>query len=347
VVGEEADDDAGARGWPVRPGREAVGEHDSGQLELRYASLSDTDTRLAVTLRAEPAPRRRGRHDGAGPLVGGPPVLTLTDDRGTAVSAGFSGGGAGDEWRGHYRADQPLSPQTRWIDLLGERVELLDETQELPVEIEPLDNTDPVQRYLQHCLEGLGERRPRAWSVDDAIEALVACGVLEPTAAVIDKTLAVADALRPMHRAPTAGSYALPQRWSALLAARGRGGGPTGTLVVGARTPVFDGVSAAVLELESTDTNFQIEVEIAGAVALATPFADDVQRVGITYSATDDRGNPYLGDLAGWSSNDDGIQGQVEFWPALDPMATRLDLALTADRARAVIRIPLSWSEPA
>jgi hypothetical protein len=269
--------------------------------------------------------------------------MTVTDDRGTAPSTRFSGGGSGDEWRGHYTTDRPLAPDTRWIELLGERVDLPDRVRGTPVEIQSLDDIDPTERYLQHCLEGLGDQHPGAGSIDHAIEALVSCGALAPDAAVVDETLAVADALQPTGGPPTAGTVVLPTRWRSLLAARGRGGGPTGTVIIGATTPVFDGVNAAVMELESSGEGFQIEVEIAGGTVVAAPFATDVDRVAITYTASDDRGNHYLGGLAGWSGSDDGLEGQVEFWPALDPRANRLDLALTADRSRAVIRVPLVW----
>jgi hypothetical protein len=313
-----------------------------GQLRLRYVSFTDAQTRLAVMLFGVKQPRRSRRHGPGGPFAGGPPIVTVTDDRGTTASAHFSGGGNEEEWRGHYTTDQPLGADTRWIDVFGERVDLSDRVDGAPVEIESLDDLDPAERYLRHLVERGDEQRGGVSPVDPAIEALVACGALATDAAVVEETLAVAEALNPTGAPPVVGGVALPSQWQSLLARRGCGGGPTGTVVVGALTPVFDGISAAVLDLESSDETFQIEIEIAGIAA--SVFSGDVAAVRISFTASDDRDNHYLGGLTGWSGSDQGLEGQAEFWPALDPLARRLDLALTAERSRAVIRVPLAWA---
>jgi hypothetical protein len=75
-----------------------------------------------------------------------------------------------------------------------------------------------------------------------------------------------------------------------------------------------------------------------------TPVPLDVQRSTVTFAGTDDRGNCYLGDVAGWSGHDDVIECRAQFWPCLDPGATRLELALTGWRSRAVIDVPLGWN---
>jgi len=315
-----------------------------GRLQLRYASFGEASTRLAVILWFDAPPSRAIRRRPRGPSGGGPPTIAVTDDRGTTASADFSGGGSDIEWRGHYRTDQPLAPDTRWIELLGERIDLPDRAGGAPVEIEYLGRADPAERYLERYLEGLGDQHPHGGSVDDVIEALIACGALAPEATAVGDTLTVAEALWPTGGGPpTATTRTLPQPWRSLLAARGRGGGPAGMILVGATTPVFEGMSAAVMQLESTDESFQIEVEIAGSTPVAAPFPDDLDRVGITYTASDDRGSHYLGGLAGWSGSNERLEGQVEFWPALDPRAHRLDLALTAQHSRAVVRVPLVW----
>jgi hypothetical protein len=315
-----------------------------GQLRLRYVSFTDAQTRLAVMLWGVTPPRRPRRHRPGGAFAGGPPVVTVTDDRGTTASAHFSGGGNAEEWRGHYTTDQPLAADTRWIDVFGDRVYLSDRVDAAPVEIESLDDLDPAERYLRHLVERAGDQHGGEGPFVPAIEALIACGALAIDAAVIDETLAVAEALNPTGAPPVASGAVLPSRWQSLLARRGLGGGPTGTVVVGALTPVFDGISAAMMELESSDETFQIEVEIAGIAA--SVFSEDVDGVRISFTASDDRDNHYLGGLSGWSGSDQSLDGQAEFWPALDPLARRLDIALTAERARAVIRVPLVWAEP-
>ncbi|GEM_PF-4492289 len=57
------------------------------------------------------------------PPHGGPPSVTLADDRGTTVTAHFSGGG-NREWRGSYTSAAPLRRDTAWIEIDGERIEL-------------------------------------------------------------------------------------------------------------------------------------------------------------------------------------------------------------------------------
>ena len=49
--------------------------------------------------------------------------------------------------------------------------------------------------------------------------------------------------------------------------------------------------------------------------------------------------------MGGWSGGDGHAQGEINYWPALDPKATRLDLMPTAETSRAVIRVPLSWTD--
>ena len=73
----------------------------------------------------------------------------------------------------------------------------------------------------------------------------------------------------------------------------------------------------------------------------------DVSRSPLTFTATDDRGNLYLGRLGNWNGNDSRLDGTLEFWPGLDPQAVALGITITADRAQAVVRTPLRWESPA
>ncbi|MGH8962361.1 MAG: hypothetical protein ACRDWT_14415 [Jatrophihabitantaceae bacterium] len=312
-----------------------------GQLELRYASLGADETRLAVTMRMDAAPRR-SRH-GPRPHRGGPNSVQVVDDQGTSAMLHFSGGGSDSEWTGYYTASQPLAPGTRWLELLGERVELVDEQFDGTVEVETFGDTDAAERYLWHQLSSSGSPHHHgSVSLDAAVDALVACGALAPTSPTIDEALTVADALQNFFGGQAPVGPALPEPWRSLIARRGLGGGPRGSLLIGVVTPVFDGVSAALAELRSSGDAYELDVQIAGA-GMDGPFHAGLERSRIAFSGKDDRGNAYLGGLGSFGGGDDSMEGQVEFWPALDPLANRLDLALTTDRARAVVTIPLHW----
>ena len=89
------------------------------------------------------------------------------------------------------------------------------------------------------------------------------------------------------------------------------------------------------------------DVELSGALTLPHPVHVDVSRSPLTFTATDDRGNLYLGRLGNWNGNDSRLDGTLEFWPGLDPQAVALGITITADRAQAVVRTPLRWESPA
>src|SRR5207247_1878829 len=129
-----------------------------------------------------------------------------------------------------------------------------------------------------------------------------------------------------------------------LCAGGGRSDGPAGTIVVGAVTPPFDGISVAVTSIQSESDAFDVEVEIAPGIVGGSPFDETVDEP-LVWWAADDCGNHYLGGLNGWSGSDTHSEGRLEFWPALDPKATRLDLMPTTERTRCVIRVPLRWGE--
>ncbi len=117
-------------------------EQPWGQLLADYVVLSADATVLHVTMRPSaalggrfgrisPAALRRGitpRQPAGHPVsTGVPGQLTLTDDRGTTVTAGFSGGGSDTEWTGEFEARPGLALDTAWIEALGGRIELMDE----------------------------------------------------------------------------------------------------------------------------------------------------------------------------------------------------------------------------
>ena len=185
-------------------------EQPWGLLLVNYVVLSADETVLHVTMRPSaalggrfgrisPAALRRGITP-PGPAVypmgaGVPGQLTLADDRGTSVTAGFSGGGSDTEWTGEFEARPGLALDTGWIEVLGERIELVDEPGPgVEVWVEPVAEQDPGRRYLQARLAMLLQAHEDA-PLDITIGALVAAGAL----AVDDPAIAEARAVARQH----------------------------------------------------------------------------------------------------------------------------------------------------
>lgn len=333
-------------------------QQEWGNLLVDYVVLSADATVLHVTMRpsaalggrfgrVSPHALRRGiRTHGAGGQMIGPGVpgqLTLTDDRGTSVTAGFSGGGGDTEWTGEYEARPGLALDTRWIEVLGQRIELVDEPGPgIEVWAEPVAEQHPGRRYLQARLAMLLQAHEDA-PLDTTIGALVAAGAL----AADDPAIAEARAVARQHaQAGSAGSAGrrLPEPWRSLLAGSGRSSGPDGRVMVGAATPPFGGMKVVVLAVRSTADVLIADVEITPGVPHWHAGLTVVDEPMLIWWAADDRGGHYLGQPGSWQSAPDRAGGQVEFWPALDPAATRLDIMPTTLTERAVIRIPLSWA---
>lgn len=324
-------------------------EDSQGRLELRYAVLGDQETALACVYRPQPdqpfTRHRRGMRmmHGAGQLPWGAPAPTLSDDRDNSATLGFSGGGSEIEWTGRLSTDAPLAADTHWLELDGHRLELDAVPSAAEVHIEELPETDPARRYLWQRL-AVADRHGPIQSIDPALEALLAAGALALGDPVIDELQAVRARLpdHPHHNPVTHGIRNLPEPWRSLLRRVGKDDGPSGRIVLGARTPLFDGHRVGILTLESDTSGFRAEVEM-------TPGEPHTRFGGIagerlTWWARDDRGNNYLGSLGGWRGGSDYCTAEIEFWPALDPRARRLELCPTTAKARAVIGFELQWS---
>jgi hypothetical protein len=321
-------------------------EQPWGQLFLRYLVLRSGSTSLHVEMRAAAAPL--GPVPGvrvSGP--GFPQQLSLTDDRGTTVSARLSGGGNDSEWDGQFEASPGLAEETAWIEVLGERVEL-PAAPAPPAEawVEPLGGQDPALAYLWARVAAMTEFHA-ASSVESSIEPLVAAGSLAPgDPALADVRDVAAQLSRRGGRARAAGHPgALPEPWRSLLTRRGHAGGPEGIVVAGVTAPEFDGITVAVLAVRSAAEEFSADVETVAGLRHWRPFRTAVDEPVLAWWAADDRGHHYLGRPGSWHSGPGHGGGQIEFWPALDPAAKVLDIMPTTMTARAVIRVPLYWDE--
>lgn len=280
---------------------------------------------------------------GHGP--GGPHHPQLTDDRGTTVGTGFSGGGSDDHWEGHLTAHQPLAPDTAWIEIDGQRIELTGEAVACAVAIEPVAEQASAYRYLWRRLAVSDFHGPP--EIEASISALIAAGALERGDPVLSDLRAVREAMPDhpgMHSGGQRGIRRLPEPWRSLLNRMGREDGPEGTVALSAVTPEFDGFSVAVSALESRLDGFGIEVDVAPGLEGRGPFRNSLESRQLAWWAADDRGNHHLGQIGSWSGGEDYSSGEIGFWPALHRRARRIEIMPTADTTRAVIGFALPWA---
>jgi hypothetical protein len=262
-------------------------------------------------------------------------AMTIADAR--AVIAGYAPA-LGQS--GQYEVHPQLAAETAWIELLGERVELTARPAGIQTWVEPLPAQDPAVRHLWERVATLNDFHDPHLALEATIAALVAAGALHPDASVIDEARAVLAVLRPGGADPVARPRDLAEPWRSLLARWGQKGGPARTIAVGAVTPSFDGVTAAVIGLESRAEHFGITVELVPGVRTGLPYADVPDQQHLTWWAVDNLGHHYLGEQGSWNPGANRSWGAIGFWPALDKRATSIDLIPTATAARAVIRVP-------
>jgi hypothetical protein len=322
-------------------------EDSNGVLLVRHVTLSEDTTSLAINWRPSPSGQGRSHRQrhmlmmGHGP--GGPLQPQLTDDRGTTVGSGFGGSG-GETWDGHLTANSPLAADTAWIEIDGNRVELIGEAAACEVKVEPLAVQATSERYLWQRLAS--PEYHEAPDIEGSIDALIAAGALQADDPVLDEMRAVQQALPHHPGMPSwghTGTRSLPEPWRSLFSRLGKEDGPEGTLALSALTPEFDGFSVAIGALESRPEGFTIEVDVAPGLVSHGPSRG--LESGLAWWAADERGNHHLGQLGSWSGSDSHSSGEVNFWPPLRPDARRLSIMPTGDTSRAVITVPLEWAD--
>ncbi|HEX4109286.1 MAG TPA: hypothetical protein VHX88_14210 [Solirubrobacteraceae bacterium] len=311
-------------------------ETATAHIHVRYASLSAEATVLGVRLELSAGSSGRpmfATRAGVPLRPGGPPTVTLRDDRGTRASAHFAGAGDGRAMHGTLAAHTPLAADTAWIELDGERIELDEAVVPPPVALEALPDEPPALRHLWHLLAGNGGLRGPTPDLDPIIETLVAAGTLAVDDPALDGVRAVRDALHFTPGQPA--GAAVPEPWRSLLARQGATDGRTFSMLIGAATPPIAGVAVVAVELESREEGFDLEVHtVPGIVYPREPAV-------LRWWAADDLGNQYLGNIGRWSGSEQGGSGQVAFWPALHPRASRLRLMPTGPSERAVVEVTL------
>lgn len=352
--------------WRVVPVDSTI-ERRWGQLHIAYAVLDEQATVLHASMRAArlPPPDWRAVQNSStniAPSLPGSPdlprVLEITDDSGTTSIAEFSGGRTADDptWRGSFEAP-PLPPETAWISVLGERIELTRALAPTHSWVEPLPLQDPTQRHVWERVATLNDFYDQEAALDAAIAALVASGRMQQddplsTDARAAVQLFAATRAQDQHirqPLPSSGlttllSSSSPQSWRSLISRWGRADSPTGTIVVGAVTPIFDGIKAGVSAIGSYPQCFAIGVVIAPDVHIGLPYRSLDHRRQLTWWAVDDQGNYSLAEPGSWHSQGSRAAGSLIFWPGIDPKATWIDIMPTAETARGVIRVRLPWA---
>ena len=227
-----------------------------------------------------------------------PGQLTVTDDRGTTSTGQLLGRRQRQRmaWPSS-RPGPPLAPETAWIEVLGERIELpARRPRRAEVRVEPLPDPDPARGYLWARLASLAEfhvcRR------DGDVHRGARRG-------------RDAGARRPGHR-PRCAPWRRPRspgRGAAPGSDRGApgavavhagparpGGGPQGLVVAGATTPPFDGITLAILAVHSDGrVVLPPTSRPSPACRTGTGRSGAVDTPLLAWWAADDRGHHYLG----------------------------------------------------
>lgn len=357
--------------WRVVPVDSTI-EQRWGQLHIEYVVFDERATVLRASMRATRLPPPTWRTIQNSPtsiaawLPGSPDLprfLEIANDTGTTSIAEFAGNRTADDptWRGSFEAP-PLPPETAWISLLGERVELNRTPTPTQSWAEPLPWQDPAHRHLWERVATRNDFHDQRAALEATIAALVACGRLKQDDPLFADARATVQVLtnaqvlgqpEPLQhtrqRVPSSGlmpplSSRAPQAWRSLMSRWGRIDSPTGTVVVGAVTPIFDGIKAAVTAIRSGPQCFGIGVVIAPDLRIGLPYRSLDHRRHLTWWAVDDQENYSLAESGSWDSQGNRAVGRLLFWPGIDPRATWIDLMPTAEMARGVIRVPLPWA---
>jgi hypothetical protein len=319
---------------------ERVFDQPGARLTIHYAAFAGHATTLRADLLLD-EPFQRPSY-GRNPVPAWARRLNVSDSMGTTAVAEFYGGGRiGDTvWRGQYEVHPQLAAEAEWIELLGERMELTAQSAGIRTWAEPLPAQDPAVRHVWERVATLNDFHDPHLALNATIAALVAAGALPVDAPVIDDAQAVLAVLRPGGANLVPRPRGLAEPWRSLLARWGQTGGPVRTIAVGAITPAFDGITAAVTGLESRDEHFGITVELVPGARTGLPWSDLPDQRHLTWWAADDLGNYYLGEQGSWNPGENRSWGDIGFWPALDSRATSIDLIPAATASRAVIRVP-------
>ncbi|HEX4019153.1 MAG TPA: hypothetical protein VHX15_20625 [Frankiaceae bacterium] len=324
-----------------------------------YAMLSAQRAEIAVTYRGSdnwPVVAKGFPNPGNFPHS-----VPMADDTGTTHQAMFNGGGGNGEWIGRFVSEQPFSLASRWLELGGLRFTLDRQAAPVDVRVEELPSTTPGADFLRHR-QASADRLPSP-EIDPVIEALIVTGALASDDPVLDEIKQVWNAgptvtgrvppavrrrmlqkfaaMPPVTAPSLSGGAQMPAPWSRYDPQRVVSG-PTGTVLIGASSPVIEGAAVTFHALASEVHGFTVDTEQFGGPPdhhFANYVVDPTP--GFAWWAEDDLSNLYRGHWSGWSGSGNGRRGDIAYAPALEPMATRLRLLPTLRSHRAVVDVAL------
>lgn len=316
-----------------------------GQLLLRDLAITANGGTLRYRWRLDARGSSQLVHlferPGGFPWAGTAPEIVDSDGNRPAVRKGSGGGDGENRWDGELELRGTIAPEAGWLEIDGTRVALERRAARWEVSIEALEDQGPVERFLWRRLAVADMPSGLTTDLEPLIGALVAAGALDERSRLVKDLRGVAARMpgRPLRQrpAPVRSTRGLVEPWRSLLRRLGRDDGPEWTLVVDALTPPCDGVQFAAHWITSDLAGFEVEFEVAPNVL----GAGALDELPVAWWARDDRENHYLGAPTGWYASDDGAQGTMRYWPALDPRAKRLDLLVCVEMHQAVVSISL------
>ena len=273
-----------------------------------------------------------------------PTTIALVDDRGSSVTArvGHASWGGGS-WEATYTSDKPLSPDTRWIEVDGNRLELPERHATPPVRVDQIEPLEPLRAALYAEILSTDRRRAGADTVDIACRALVSTGASDEDDPMLTELRAIADAVTNAMPAPwTSRAMGVPggalsdRRWTERHRAGGSGFRRHRGVLRPDRRPDFG--ADLLLARARRLTGY------TSADALSRrdrPNSDFPSSGGRKTTA----GTPMSPLPTAVGGSDVVAEGVVTSLSSLDPKATELTLFPTGKHSRGVVTVHLSALE--
>ena len=324
---------------PPSPARVAVCDAElelgGSKVHVLFASLRPDSATLSVTFLPAWGPGGR-----PGPRMGNPlNGVQVSDDKGSTCAAMFSGGGSPARYQGELTTTRPLAVDTKWLELDGQRIALLDAATPPPVTVETLPIGSDAEAHLWTRLAS-GRHGPHGGpfppQIEVAVETLITAGALDPDDPLVDEVRAVLAAFsgQPLQRS-------VREPWQSLLNAQWRSSTRSGVTTIGVVTPSIGDGPIGLDALVLADGNMELHIRLSQNPG--GPWGMHGLPVGpqLVWWAEDDLGNHYLGAPSRWSGGPQGMVGTVAFWPSIEERAQTIRLAPTAARERAMVELTL------
>jgi hypothetical protein len=271
--------------------------------------------------------------------VQGVQTLAVVDDRGTTATTHPQGSHSSDRsWQATFVTDVPLSPDTRWIEIDGNRLELPPRMPVPETHVEAVEELPPLRAMFYKEILGSDQRHGGGDPVEVAMGALLATGVLAVDDSLVTDVRRIAGAVSGGVSVPD-----LPEPWDSLVRRFSKSDGPTGRIPIGAVIDSVDGYSVRFDSLTSGPTSFSLSLAVSPGDPLLRYFPGfELERSALDWWAEDDRMNSYVAFNGSGGGSGELAQGEVHSLAPLDPKATVLRLLPTGATQRGVVTIALA-----